>query len=182
MRQWQRLPKKLWLPPPWKCPRPGWMELWATWSGGRCPCPWQGGWIQMIFKVPSNPNHLMIRWFYDPSDKLTHLWDKCFWADFVPALQQAGNSSSSCSVPLRHDPLPAYPIRQCLAAAASQLSVKAWCRNAKTNSRGKGVASLHYLMCFLTFLLPIFYPFLSLPCLAFCCSSLFPALLSLIFH
>jgi len=18
--------------------------IWATWSGGRCPCPWQGGW------------------------------------------------------------------------------------------------------------------------------------------
>jgi len=20
------------------------MGLWATWSGGRCPCPWHGGW------------------------------------------------------------------------------------------------------------------------------------------
>jgi len=20
------------------------MELWATWSGGRCPCPWHRGW------------------------------------------------------------------------------------------------------------------------------------------
>jgi len=26
-------------PPPWKCSRPGWMELCATWSSGRCPCP-----------------------------------------------------------------------------------------------------------------------------------------------
>ena len=27
---------------------------------GRCPCSWQGGWNQMIFKVPSNPNHSII--------------------------------------------------------------------------------------------------------------------------
>jgi len=32
----------------------------ATWSGGRCPCPWQGGWNTMIFKVPYNPDHPMI--------------------------------------------------------------------------------------------------------------------------
>ena len=37
-------PEKLWMPPHWQCSRPGWMGLWATWSGGRCPCPWQGGW------------------------------------------------------------------------------------------------------------------------------------------
>ena len=43
--------------------RPGWMELWATWSSGSCPCSWQGGWNQMIFKVPSNPNHSTIPWF-----------------------------------------------------------------------------------------------------------------------
>jgi len=23
------------------------MGFWATWSSGRCPCPWQGGWNQM---------------------------------------------------------------------------------------------------------------------------------------
>jgi len=32
----------------------------ATWSSGRCPCSWQGGWNQMIFKVTSNPYHSMI--------------------------------------------------------------------------------------------------------------------------
>jgi len=37
-------PEKLWLPPPWKCPRPGWMELWATWSSEGCPFSWQGAW------------------------------------------------------------------------------------------------------------------------------------------
>jgi len=46
----------------WKCSRPGWMELWATWSSGICPCSWQGDWNQMIFKVPSNPYHYMILW------------------------------------------------------------------------------------------------------------------------
>ena len=37
-------PEKLWMPPPWACSSPGWTGLWATWSSGRCPCPWQGGW------------------------------------------------------------------------------------------------------------------------------------------
>jgi len=32
-------PKKLRMPHPCKCSRPGWMELWATWSSGRCPSP-----------------------------------------------------------------------------------------------------------------------------------------------
>ena len=33
---------------------------WAAWSSGRCPCPWQGGWNEMIFKVPSSPSHPVI--------------------------------------------------------------------------------------------------------------------------
>jgi len=41
---------------------PGWMELWASWAGGRCPCRWQGGWNQMGFEVPSNPKHSVIPW------------------------------------------------------------------------------------------------------------------------
>jgi len=57
-------PVRLWMPPPWKHSRPGWMGLWATWSSGRCPCLKQGGWNQMILNVPSNPNHSMIPWFY----------------------------------------------------------------------------------------------------------------------
>jgi len=56
-------PEKLWLSTPWQVSRPGWMELWAPWCGGRCPCWWQGGWNQMIFKVPSNPDHSMILWW-----------------------------------------------------------------------------------------------------------------------
>ena len=56
-------PENLWLPSPWKCSRPGWMRLWATWSGGSCPCPWQGGWNEIIFKVPSKPNNSVFLWF-----------------------------------------------------------------------------------------------------------------------
>ena len=58
-------PEKLWMPPPWKCSRPGWMELWATWSSARCPWSRHGGWKQVIFKVPSNPYHSVILWFDD---------------------------------------------------------------------------------------------------------------------
>ena len=58
--------------PPWQCSRPGWMELWATWSHGRCPCAWQGGWNQMIFKVPSNTNHSMILWYPTSIHPSTH--------------------------------------------------------------------------------------------------------------
>jgi len=36
-------PEKLRNPAPWKCSRPGWMGLWATWSSGRRPWPWQRG-------------------------------------------------------------------------------------------------------------------------------------------
>ena len=50
------------MPHPWNCSRPGWMRLWATWSSGWHPCPWQQGWNWMIFKVPSNPSHSMILW------------------------------------------------------------------------------------------------------------------------
>ncbi|GAB0210055.1 hypothetical protein GRJ2_003471300 [Grus japonensis] len=61
VRHWNRLPReKFWMPHPWKCLRPGWMRLWATWSSGVCPCPWQGSWNEMIFEVPSNPNPSMI--------------------------------------------------------------------------------------------------------------------------
>jgi len=37
----------------------------ATWSSGRCPCPWQGHWNEMISKVPPKPNHFMIIRFYE---------------------------------------------------------------------------------------------------------------------
>jgi len=60
VRHWYRLSEKVWVSPPWQCSRPGWMGLWATWSTGRCPCPWQGGWNKMIFKNSFQPKP-----FYD---------------------------------------------------------------------------------------------------------------------
>ena len=39
-------PRRLWMPHPWRHSRPGWMWLWAAWSGG------------------FNPGHSMILWFY----------------------------------------------------------------------------------------------------------------------
>lgn len=38
----------------------GWMELWTTWSGWRCPFALQGGWTRGLLKVPSNANYCMI--------------------------------------------------------------------------------------------------------------------------
>lgn len=52
--------ERLWMPCHWKCSRPGWMNLWATWSTRRCPCPQQGSWTKWLLSVLSNPNHM---WF-----------------------------------------------------------------------------------------------------------------------
>ena len=88
-------PVKLRLPPPWQGSRSGWTGLWATWSTGNCPCPWQGGWNLMIYKVPSNPNHSMILRFSAAAILLQNhwssvsaggggsLWSGCHWRDFA---------------------------------------------------------------------------------------------------
>jgi len=48
--------------------------FWAAWSGGWRPCPWQGGWNDMIIVDLFNPGHSMIlHWF---SMHLDRLW-KC---------------------------------------------------------------------------------------------------------
>jgi len=44
MDYWAEYCDNLCMPHPWKCSRRCWTGLWATWSSGRCPCPWQGGW------------------------------------------------------------------------------------------------------------------------------------------
>ena len=36
-------PEKLWISHAQVCSRPGWMGLWAMWSSGRYPSPWQWG-------------------------------------------------------------------------------------------------------------------------------------------
>ena len=53
-------PGRLWMPHPWRHSRPGWMWLWAAWSGGWQPCLWQGGWNSITFEVLFNPGHSVI--------------------------------------------------------------------------------------------------------------------------
>jgi len=52
--------ERCWVPHPWRHSRPGWTELWATWSSCRCPCSLQGSWTRWPLKVPSNSNDSMI--------------------------------------------------------------------------------------------------------------------------
>lgn len=51
--------------------RSGSTEFWATWSKGRCPYPWQV-WNEMVFKIPSHPDHSMTPW--SPCDTLMLLY------------------------------------------------------------------------------------------------------------
>ena len=50
------------MPLPWQCSRPGWMELWATWAGGRCPCSCRG--VGTRWALRSLPTQTIL-WFYD---------------------------------------------------------------------------------------------------------------------
>ena len=48
---------------------PGWMGLWASWSSGRCPCPWQGVGTRWSLRSLLTQTILwvydsMILWFY----------------------------------------------------------------------------------------------------------------------
>lgn len=45
----------------WSAEKCIWMDTLHT---GRCPCPYQGSWNQMIFKVSFYPNHSMILWWF----------------------------------------------------------------------------------------------------------------------
>jgi len=64
VRPWHSC-SELWVLHPWRCSRPGWMGPSAAWAGGGTQ-PMAGGWSSVIFKVPSNPSHSMIPWFYNP--------------------------------------------------------------------------------------------------------------------
>ena len=54
VRPWHRLPREAVAAPS--------LEVFkARLDGALSNPPWQGGWNEMIFKVPSNPNHYVIR-------------------------------------------------------------------------------------------------------------------------
>jgi len=60
VKNWNRFPREAVAAPSLEVFKASWIDLRATWSSGRCPCSWQGGWNQMILKIPSNPYHSMI--------------------------------------------------------------------------------------------------------------------------
>lgn len=63
-------PETLWTSHPCNCLRSGWMGLWAVCFSRRRPCPCQGVWNSVIFKVSSIPMLL-----YNSTFKL--LLEKC---------------------------------------------------------------------------------------------------------
>lgn len=64
IQHWHRLPRAVVDPHPWKHSVSGWMGLWATCFGQRCPCSLQGHWTGWALKVLSDPNHPMTSWSY----------------------------------------------------------------------------------------------------------------------
>lgn len=56
LRQWPKLSRELWVPPPYRCARLGWVGPWANWIGWGPPCHCRG-WDQTDF-----PSHSIILW------------------------------------------------------------------------------------------------------------------------
>lgn len=54
---WSYSPENLWMPHPWKWPRPSWMGHWSNW---KTSLPMEGGWNWKSFKVPSKPSPFRI--------------------------------------------------------------------------------------------------------------------------
>ena len=46
----------------WQCPEPAWTGLRVPRAGGRGPSPRQGGWNEMVCKVPPNPHRPVTLW------------------------------------------------------------------------------------------------------------------------
>jgi len=64
VRSWHCCPGKLWMPHPQRCSRPGWMGLWASWTGGWQPAHDSG--LEARWYLRSLPTHAIL-WFYDSS-------------------------------------------------------------------------------------------------------------------
>jgi len=60
VRHWHRLPREVEDAPSLAVFKARLDGALSTLVSGRCPCSWQRGWNQMIFKVPSKPYHSMI--------------------------------------------------------------------------------------------------------------------------
>ena len=94
VRHWHSCPWKLWVPPPWRCSRLGWMGPWQPkLMGGSWPKV--GSCNQVNFKVPSNPSHSMIlhfcdsilQWFYEPLSLLV----PSHWISLNPSIPYFAN-------------------------------------------------------------------------------------------
>jgi len=87
VRHWNRLPRKLWMPPPRECSRAGWMGLWATSCSGRRPGPWQGVRRRFLRSLPTQTilciSSLRFHWTYNihipVSDRPSYFCNCCTW-------------------------------------------------------------------------------------------------------
>lgn len=73
-KHWEMLPREMADAPSLEHSRPGWMGLWAAWSGWSSPWSLQG-WTRPPWKVSSSLNHSMIPLF-NFSSLLEH-WEPC---------------------------------------------------------------------------------------------------------
>lgn len=60
VRHWNRLAREVVDAPSLKCPGPGWVGFWESWSGEKCSCLWQGGSAGWSLKVLSDPNDSVV--------------------------------------------------------------------------------------------------------------------------
>ena len=80
------------MPHPWRHSRPGWMWLWAAWSGGWRPCTQQGG-LKLIDHWPSGL-HMHIAsscWVFYPLTSPNPSPQGCFQAIYCLACICAGD-------------------------------------------------------------------------------------------
>jgi len=79
-------PERLWMPHPWSHSRPDWMWLWAAWSSGWRPCPWNWGWNSIIIVVLFNTGYSVTLWSSvqdSLSSKRTKVCEPCTMGSLV---------------------------------------------------------------------------------------------------